>query len=28
LPHGLVRVLMVEQLYRVATLLQGHPYHK
>jgi 23S rRNA (pseudouridine1915-N3)-methyltransferase len=28
LPHGLVRVVVVEQLYRVATLLQGHPYHK
>lgn len=28
LPHGLVRVLFVEQLYRAATLLQGHPYHR
>lgn len=28
LPHGLVRVLMVEQLYRASTLLQGHPYHR
>lgn len=28
MPHGLVRVVLVEQLYRVATLLQGHPYHK
>ncbi len=28
LPHGLVRVVVVEQLYRVASLLQGHPYHK
>jgi 23S rRNA (pseudouridine1915-N3)-methyltransferase len=28
LPHGLVRVVVVEQLYRAWTLLQGHPYHK
>jgi 23S rRNA (pseudouridine1915-N3)-methyltransferase len=28
LPHGLVRVVVVEQLYRAATLLQGHPYHR
>ena len=28
LPHGLVRVLVVEQLYRAGALLQGHPYHK
>jgi 23S rRNA (pseudouridine1915-N3)-methyltransferase len=28
LPHGLVRVMMVEQLYRVASLLSGHPYHR
>ena len=28
LPHGLVRILVVEQLYRAASLLQGHPYHK
>lgn len=28
MPHGLVRVVFVEQLYRVATLLDGHPYHK
>lgn len=28
LPHGLVRVLLAEQLYRAMTLLSGHPYHR
>lgn len=28
LPHRLVRVLVLEQLYRVVTLLAGHPYHR
>ncbi len=28
LPHGLVRVLVAEQLYRAHTLLNGHPYHR
>ena len=28
LPHGLVRVVIVEQLYRAWTILQGHPYHR
>lgn len=28
LPHGLVRVIVAEQLYRAATLLGGHPYHR
>lgn len=28
LPHGLVRVLLAEQIYRAATLLAGHPYHR
>ena len=28
LPHMLVRIVLVEQLYRAWTLLQGHPYHK
>jgi 23S rRNA (pseudouridine1915-N3)-methyltransferase len=28
LPHALVRVVFVEQLYRAVTLLDGHPYHR
>ena len=27
-PHGLVRVMVVEQLYRAWTLVKGHPYHR
>ena len=28
LPHPLVRILVVEQIYRAWTLLHGHPYHR
>jgi 23S rRNA (pseudouridine1915-N3)-methyltransferase len=28
LPHMLVRLLVVEQLYRAHTILAGHPYHR
>jgi 23S rRNA (pseudouridine1915-N3)-methyltransferase len=28
LPHGLVRVLLAEQIYRAVTVLTGHPYHR
>jgi 23S rRNA (pseudouridine1915-N3)-methyltransferase len=28
LPHGLVRIVLAEQLYRAMTILQGHPYHR
>ena len=28
LPHGMVRVLLAEQLYRAWTVIQHHPYHR
>lgn len=28
LPHGLVRVILAEQIYRAVALAAGHPYHR
>jgi len=28
MPHPLVRIVLIEQLYRAWTILQNHPYHK
>ena len=28
LPHALAQVILLEQIYRAATFLTGHPYHR
>jgi len=28
MPHALVKLVLIEQLYRAWTISQGHPYHR
>lgn len=28
LPHGMVRIMLAEQLYRAHSVIQNHPYHR
>jgi 23S rRNA (pseudouridine1915-N3)-methyltransferase len=28
LPHAIAQLVLLEQIYRAATLLTGHPYHR